>query len=177
MPHHVLSNVISFPTFGKAITLDDQGVYYAMNTHTGSIHSVFQLVYQDDWYLYQLESTGAEDEMSWSLLSENFDYLLNSMTTEQIRYHFSKPEYAEPRGAWQVIKNSKFGFGKFTPLQANEPIRYAMLVFTDNEMLTPILIHKAEEDASQNSESFANSDSYASSENLAKLKLVSLTAV
>jgi len=181
MPHHVLSNVISFPTFGKAITLDDQGVYYAMNTQTGSIHSVFQLVYQDDWYLYQLESAGDEDEMSWSLLSENFDYLLNSMTSEQIRYHFSRPEYAEPRGAWQVIKNSKFGFGKFTPLQAGEPIRYAMLVFTDNEMLTPILIHKAEEDAAQSSENLSNSKNYVSSEScansedttsFAKLKLV-----
>jgi hypothetical protein len=106
------------------------------------------------------------------------------MPTEEIRHHFSKPEYAEPRGAWQVIKNSKFGFGKFTPLQANEPIRYAMLVFASNEMLSPILIHKAEEDVSHDSESpassknlvssenFANSDSYVNSASLARLKLV-----
>jgi hypothetical protein len=194
MPHHVLnnvsSNVISFPSFGKAITLDDQGIYYAVNARTGSIYSVFQLVYQNDWYLYQLESTGDEDDMCWSLLTENLDHALCSMPTEEIRHHFSKPEYAEPRGAWQVIKNSKFGFGKFTPLQANEPIRYAMLVFASNEMLSPILIHKAEEDVSHGSESlvssenqvrstslvssenFANSDSYANSASLARLKLV-----
>lgn len=178
MPHHVSSNVISFPTFGKAITFDDQGIYYAMNTRTGSIHSVFQLVYQDDWYLYQLESTGDEDDMCWSLLTENVDYALCSMPTEQIRHHFSKPEYAEPRGAWQVIKNSKFGFGKFTPIQAGESIRYAILVFDSNEMLSPILIYKAEEEVLQSSENLANSESYANSEgfanskSLAKLKLV-----
>ena len=145
MPHHVSSNVVSFPSVGKAITLDDQGVYYAINRRTGSIHSVFQLVYQDDWYLYQLACNGDEDDMSWSLLSGNMDYALNSMTTEQIRFYFAKPEYLEPRGAWQVIKNSKFGIGKFTPLQAGEPIRYAMLVFKDGEMLRPILIHHAED--------------------------------
>jgi hypothetical protein len=158
MPHHVSSNVISFPSIGKAITLDDQGIYYALNTRTGSIHSVFQLVYQDEWYLYQLECVGDEDEMSWSLLSGNIDYALNSMTTEQIRAHFIKPEYLEPRGAWQVIKNSKFGIGKFTPSQAGEPILYAILVFKDGEMLSPILIHKAESEAeaqtSQTAESF-----------------------
>jgi hypothetical protein len=77
------------------------------------------------------------------------------MTTEQIRHHFSKPEYLEPRGAWQVIKNSTFGIGKFTPLQAGETIRYAILVFKDGEMLTPLLIHKAEAEAqtSQTTES------------------------
>lgn len=162
MPQHVssnvASNVIHFPAIGKAITLDDQGIYYALNTSTGAIHSVFQLVYQDDWYLYQLECAGDEGEMSWSLLSGNIDYALNSMTTEQIRAHFSKPEYLEPRGAWQVIKNSTFGIGKFTPLQAGEPIRYAILVFKDGEMLSPILIHKAETEAeaqtSQTTESF-----------------------
>lgn len=157
MPHHVssnvASNVIHFPAIGKAITLDDQGIYYALNSHTQTIHSVFQLVYQDDWYLYQLECAGDEDEMSWSLLSGNIDYALNSMTTEQIRHHFSKPEYLEPRGAWQVIKNSTFGIGKFTPLQAGAPIRYAILVFKDGEMLSPLLIHKAEAQTSQTTES------------------------
>lgn len=154
MPSSTSNNVIVFPTFGRAITLDDQGVYYALNTRTGSIHSVFQLTYQDDWYLYQLESNGDEDEMCWTLLSENIDYALNSMTTEQIRRQFAKPEYAEPRGAWQVIKNSKFGFGKFTPSQAGAPTRYAMLVFTGNQMHPPMLLHKAE-DALQNTEELA----------------------
>lgn len=148
MLSNVSNNVINFPSFGKAITLDDQGVYYAINTRTQAIHSIFQLVYQGyDWYLYQLESAENEDETRWSLLIGSADYVLHSMTSAQIRQHFSKPEYAEPRGAWQVIKNSKFGFGKFTPVQVGEPIRYAMLAFVDGEMLTPILIHKAEEPA------------------------------
>lgn len=157
MPHHVSSNVISFPTIGKAITLEDQGFYYAINRRTGTIHSVFQLVYQDDWYLYQLESNGDEDDMSWSLLSGTTDYALNSMTTEKIRIHFSKPEYNEPRGAWQVIHNSKFGIGKFTPIAAGESVRYAVLVFDEGEMLSPILIHKADTEGytDQTTESFA----------------------
>lgn len=159
MPHHISSNVanniIRFPTVGKAITLDDQGIYYAMNTRTGAIHSVFQLAYQDDWYLYQLECAGDEDEMSWSLLSDSMNYALNSMTSEQISYHFSKPEYLEPRGAWQVIKNARFGIGKFTPLQTGEQTRYAMLVFQGGEMQSPILINKAEAQTSQTSEPFA----------------------
>ncbi|MDI1308356.1 MAG: hypothetical protein PSV17_02835 [Methylotenera sp.] len=148
MPSNISSNVINFPSFGKPITLDDQGVYYAMNTRTQTIHSIFQLDYQgDDWYLFQLESTDNEDETRWSLLIGNVDYVLHSMASAQIKQHFSKPEYAEPRGAWQVIKNSKFGFGKFTPIQAAEPVLYAMLAFVDGEMLTPILIHKIEESA------------------------------
>jgi hypothetical protein len=146
IPSSILSNVINLPSFGKAITLADQGVYYAMNTRTQTIHSIFQLVYQgDDWCLYQLEPTDSEGGTRWSLLVGSVNYVLHSMTSTQIRQCFSKPEYAEPRGAWQVIKNSKFGFGKFTPTQTDEPIRYAMLVFVNGEMLTPILIHKAEE--------------------------------
>jgi hypothetical protein len=145
MPSNASNNVINFPSFGKAITLDDQGVYYAINTRTQTIHSIFQLVYEDDWYLYQLERAENDDDISWALLIGNVDYVLNSMTSTQIKQHFSKPEYAEPRGAWQVVRNSRFGFGKFTPVQAGEPIRYAMLAFVDGEMLTPILIHKAEE--------------------------------
>jgi hypothetical protein len=139
------NNVFSFPTFGKAITLDDQGVYYAMNVNTGAIHSIFQLVYEDDWYLFQLQKTRYEGEVCRVLMTDNTDYSLSSMTTEQIRQHFSKPQYAEPKGAWQVIRNSKFGFGKFTPAKPTEPLRYAMLTFIDNEMQMPILVYKAEE--------------------------------
>jgi hypothetical protein len=149
------SNVLSFPTFGKAITLDDKGIYYTMNTSTGSIHSVFQLIYEDDWYLYQLQRTSIEDEYCWALMTENVDYSLSSMTSEQIRHHFSKPEYAEPKGAWQVIRNSKYGFGKFTPTKANDPLRYAMILFSGNEMLMPVLIHKADEDVLQKVEEVA----------------------
>lgn len=149
------SNVLSFPTFGKAITLDDQGIYYTMNTSTGSIHSIVQLIYEDDWYLCQLQKTSVEDEYCWVPMTENADYTLNSMTSEQIRHHFSKPEYAEPKGAWQVIRNSKYGFGKFTPLKANAPIRYAMILFSGNEMLMPVLIHKADEEVLQKMEEVA----------------------
>jgi hypothetical protein len=85
-------------------------------------------------------------------MAEESGYTLQSMTTEEIGYHFSKPEYAEPRGAWQVIRNSKFGFGKFTPINGNDPIRYAMVLFSGNEMMMPILIHKAEEETLQMAE-------------------------
>jgi hypothetical protein len=146
------SNVFSFPTYGKAITLDDQGVYYTMNTSTGSIHSIFRLEYEDDWYLYQLQNTSREDEICWRLMAEGAGYSLQSMRTEEIGYHFAKPEYAEPRGAWQVIRNSKFGFGKFTPLNGNDPMRYAMILFEANEMVMPILIHRAEEETLQMAE-------------------------
>lgn len=141
------SNVFVFPTFGKAITLDDQGIYYTMNTSTGKIHSVFQLVYEDDWYLCKLQNDGEQDEARWAVMTESADYTLQSMTTDEIRRHFAKPEYAEPKGAWQVLRNSKFGFGKFTPLNPDEPVSYAMLLFTGNEMRMPMLVHKVEEGA------------------------------
>jgi hypothetical protein len=146
------SNIFSFPTYGKAITLDDQGMYYTMNTSTGTIHSIFRLEYEDDWYLYQLQNTNREDEICWRIMAEDADYSLQSMITEEIGYHFSKPEFAEPRGAWQVIRNSKFGFGKFTPLNAKDPIRHAIIVFEGNEMVMPLLIHKAEEEVLQMAE-------------------------
>ena len=152
MPSNVSSNVLSFPTYGKPITLDDQGTYYTLNTSTGEIHSVFRLEYDDDWYLYQLQNTSREDEICWRIMAEKTGYALQSMTSENIGHHFSKPEFAEPKGAWQVIRNSKFGFGKFTPLNANEPIRRAIIAFDGNEMLMPVLIHKAEEETMQMTE-------------------------
>jgi hypothetical protein len=140
------NNVFVFPTFGKAITLEDQGIYYTINTKTGKIHSVIQLVYDDDWYLYQLQNSGRDEDVCWTILAESANYALNSMTTEQIRRSFAKPEYAEPVGAWQVIKNSRFGIGKFTPLNPAEPVNYAMILFSGNEMHAPVLIHKAGEE-------------------------------
>lgn len=140
------SNVVVLPSFGKAITLDDQGLYYAVNTAKGTIHSVFQLVYEDEWYLYQLQEAHDEDGYYWTMLQADADFALNSMTTEEIRHHFNKPQYAEPVGGWQVIRNSKFGFGKFTPLTVHEAPSYALLQFDHNEMHSPILIHKADDD-------------------------------
>lgn len=152
MTSNVLSNVFSFPTYAKAITLGDQGTYYTMNTSTGAIHSIFRLEYEDDWYLYQLQNTSREDEICWRILAEDAGYALQSMTTEEIGCHFSKPEFAEPRGAWQVIRNSKFGFGKFTPINGNDPIRHAIIVFSGSEMAMPVLINRAEEDILQMAE-------------------------
>jgi hypothetical protein len=146
MPEILLDNVVALPMFGKPITLDDEGIYYAMHAATGAVHSVLKLVYKDDWYLYQLKNAPNEDEFYWSMLTGHGDYVLNSMTTDELRYRFCKPKYAEPKGAWQVIRNSRFGFGKFTPLGVQESPSYGLLVFSGNEMRAPLLIHKADED-------------------------------
>lgn len=139
------NNVFVFPTFGRAITLDDQGIFYSINPKTGSIISVFQLMYEDEWYLYQLQNTARENEFCWDIMAERHHYALNSMTTEEIRRNFSKPEFAEPVGAWQVLRNTKYGFGKFTPLAENAATMYALIPFAGNEMGMPILIHRADQ--------------------------------
>lgn len=154
-------NVYTIPSYGKAISLDDQGVYYTLNHQTGQIHSVFQLVYADDWYLYRLQKTAVEDtdeghQLSWNLMAASADYALESMDSEQINYYFSRPEYAEPRGAWQVIRNSQYGFAKFTPNNANADLKYALLVFQDRQMQMPVLIHKLEEQAQLAEESLVS---------------------
>lgn len=140
------SNVINLPTYGKAISLDDQGVYFVLNESTSTVQSIFQLAYDDEWYLYQLEKTSVEDEARWSVMAEGDDLTLMSMPTAELTKYFSRPEYAEPRGAWQVIRNGKYGFGKFTPVDQSQPISHAMLLFSDNEMLEPVRIHKADEE-------------------------------
>jgi hypothetical protein len=144
------SNVFNIPVYGKPITLDEQGVYYAKNRKTGGINNVFNLVYEDDeWYLYQLKNTGKDGEMGWVILADNGDYPLKSISTESIKYYFDKPEYQEPKGAWQVMRNSRYGFGKFTPIHTEEDIRYAMILFSGTEMLVPLLILKAEDEGLQ----------------------------
>lgn len=140
------SNVINLPTYGKAISLDDQGIYFVLNAHTSALQSVFQLVYDDEWYLYQLEKIEKESETNWAIMAEDADCALISVPTAELRRYFSKPEYAEPRGAWQVIRNSKYGFGKFTPVDTNEAESHAMILFSGNEMLMPVRIHKADEE-------------------------------
>lgn len=144
------SNVFNIPVYGKPITLDEQGVYYAKNRKTGGINNVFNLVYEDDeWYLYQLKNTGKDGEMGWVILADNGDYPLKSISTESIKYYFDKPEFQEPKGAWQVMRNSRYGFGKFTPIHTEEDIRYAMILFSGTEMLVPLLILKAEDEGLQ----------------------------
>lgn len=144
------NNVYNIPVYGKPIELDDQGVYYAINRKTGDINNVFQLIYEDDeWYLYQLKNTGKNGEMGWVILADNGDYALKSLSSEEVRYHFDKPQYTEPKGAWQLMRNSRYGFGKFTPIHAEENVRYAMILFSGTEMLVPLLIIKVEDESLQ----------------------------
>ncbi len=141
------NNVYNIPVYGKPIELDDQGVYYAINRKTGDINNVFQLVYEDgEWYLYQLKNTGKNGEMGWVILADNGDYPLKSLPIEDIKRHFDKPEYVEPKGAWQLMRNSRYGFGKFTPIHADDQVRFAMILFSGSEMLVPLLIIKAEDE-------------------------------
>ncbi len=149
------NNVYNIPVYGKPIEPDEQGIYYAINRKTGDINNVFQLVYESttiartneekNWYLYQLKNTGKNGEMSWVILADHGDYPLKEVSTEEIKHHFDKPEYAEPKGAWQLIRNSRYGFGKFTPIHADENIRFAMILFSGAEMLVPLLILKADD--------------------------------
>jgi hypothetical protein len=139
------NNVYNIPVYGKPIELDEQGIYYAINRKTGEINNVFQLVHEDDeWYLYQLKNTGKNGEMGWVILADNGDYPLKSLSTEEIKHLFDKPEYLEPKGAWQLLRNSRYGFGKFTPMNADEDVRFAMILFSGTEMLVPLLILKAD---------------------------------
>jgi hypothetical protein len=139
------NNVYNIPVYGKPIELDEQGIYYAINRKTGDINNVFQLVYEDDeWYLYQLKNIGKNGEMGWVILADNGDYPLKNLSTEEVKHHFDKPEYIEPKGAWQLMRNSRYGFGKFTPLNADEDVRFAMILFSGAEMLVPLLILKAD---------------------------------
>ncbi len=145
------NNVYNIPLYGKPIELEEQGIYYAINRKTGEINNVFQLVCEgntqegQDWYLYQLKNTGKDGEMGWVILADNGDYPLKSVSSDEVKHHFDKPEYAEPKGAWQLMRNSRYGFGKFTPIHADENVRFAMILFSGAEMLVPLLILKAED--------------------------------
>jgi hypothetical protein len=150
------NNVYNISIYGKPIELADQGVYFAKNKKTGAVNNVFHLVYEDDdWYLYQLKNTNKNGEMGWVILADNGDYPLKSIASEEIKHHFDKPEYAEPKGAWQLMRNSRYGFGKFTPVQAENQIKYAMVLFSGGDMpgmpkmLVPLLIQKAEDEVLQ----------------------------
>lgn len=154
-------NVFNLPIYGRPITLEDAGIYYAINRKTGGINNVFHLAYETtvaqdgDWYLYQLKNTSKDGEMGWVILADHGDYPLKSVCSEEIKQHFDKPEYAEPKGAWQLIRNSRYGFGKFTPLHADTEQRYAMILFSNTAtlgdtgmpaMLVPLLIQKADDE-------------------------------
>lgn len=152
------NNVFNLPIYGKPIELSDAGVYYANNKKTGAINNVFHLAYETDlnkegeWYLYQLKNTSKDGEMGWVILADNGDYPLKSCGVDEIKHHFDKPEYAEPKGAWQLIRNSRYGFGKFTPIHHDDSIKYAMVLFSNEEklarpkMLVPLLIQKGDDE-------------------------------
>ena len=149
------NNVYNIPVYGKPIALDERGIYYAINRKTGDINNVFQLVYEgntqedQNWYLYQLKNTGTNGEMGWVILADNGDYPLKSVSSEEIKHHFDKPDYAEPKGAWQLMRNSRYGFGKFTPIHAEDNVRFALILFSGTEMLVPLLILKADDHSLQ----------------------------
>ena len=90
--------------------------------------------------------------MGWVILADNGDYPLKSCGVDEIKHHFDKPEYAEPKGAWQLIRNSRYGFGKFTPIHHDDSIKYAMVLFSNEEklarpkMLVPLLIQKGDDE-------------------------------
>lgn len=140
----------STPMLGQPIVLEDQGIYYTLNRNTGGINNVFQLVYEDDnWYLYQLKNTSKDGDMGWVILADQGDYALNSVASGTVRELFDRPEFAEPKGAWQLLRNQRYGFGKFTPIASEAETRYAMILFSGEDMLVPLLIEKAKDELLQ----------------------------
>ena len=109
---------------------------------------MFNLVFEDeDWYLYQLKNIDKEGEMGWVILADQGDYALKAVAQEEVERYFSKPEYLEPKGAWQLMRNSRYGFGKFTPESVEMGIHYGMILFSGDEMLVPLLIEKTQDEA------------------------------
>ncbi len=142
------NNAFNTPIYGKPIERDDQGVYYAINRKTGGINNVFNLVFEDeDCYLYQLKNLDKDGEMGWFILADQGDYALKPVSQEEVERYFSKLEYLEPKGAWQLMRNSRYGFGKFTPESSEMGIHYGMILFSGDEMLVPLLIEKAQDEA------------------------------
>lgn len=140
------SNVLPFPQIGRAINADDQGVYFAVHAKTGRVHSILRLDFEKEWYLHQLQPLGNE-LYAWHLMAEHANDPLVSMTQQEIAIYFDRPEFAEPEGAWQVLYNSRFGFGKFTPADTQQPTRYAIIPFNEAQMGMPVLLTKADEAA------------------------------
>jgi hypothetical protein len=134
----------------KPIELNDQGFYYAVNRKTGGINNVFQLVCEEDeWYLYQLKNIDKEGGMAWVILADQGDYALAPVDADEVQRYFSKPEYLEPKGNWQVMRNARYGFGKFTPESLEMNVSYGMILFSGDDMLVPLFIAKAEDGLAQ----------------------------
>ncbi|MEE9331904.1 MAG: hypothetical protein V3U89_06700 [Methylophilaceae bacterium] len=131
----------------KSIKLNDEGIYYAVNRKTGGINNVFQLVNEDgQWFLYQLKNTDKEGGMGWVILADQGDYALIDVDVEVVERYFAKPEYLEPKGSWQIMRNSRYGFGRFTPESIEMKVHFGMILFSGDEMLVPLLLEKAEDE-------------------------------
>ena len=138
------TNLFVLPRLGESIHQQDLGIYYILNHHTGRVRSLIQLVRENvHWYLMQLQPIADGLDYRWSVMSREQDCALKAVTDKQIAHYFSKPEYAEPSGAWQVMRNADFGFAKFTPIDAPHEVSYAILTFDGEEMNVPIRLHKA----------------------------------
>ncbi len=136
---------------GAPITLDECGFYIAHNRADGTINSVFNLRYENDnWWLSQLKHVAATadepEALFWVVLGSNQgdgdDAVLQSMPTAEMQQWLFRPELQDLPGGWQVLRNTRFGFGKFTPTKPNLSTSYAFLRFRDGQMLGPILIEK-----------------------------------
>ncbi len=139
----------------QSIDAEDQGVYYAINRKTGDINNIFYFVFEADtnkehaWYLYQLKNTDKDGGMGWVILADQGDYALETVPEEEVERYFAKPEYLEPKGSWQLSRNSRYGFGKFAPESAEMDIQYGIILFSGDEMLVPLLIQKATDELLQ----------------------------
>jgi hypothetical protein len=150
----VANNLFVLPRLGQTIRQEDSGIYYILNQQTGRVRSLIQLVRENlHWYILQLQPIADGLDYRWSVLSRENDCALKTATDRQIAHYFSKPEYTEPVGAWQVMRNADFGFGKFTPIESPEEISYAILTFEGDEMKAPIRLHKAPSEWLQESNS------------------------
>lgn len=141
------TNLFVLPRLGESILPHDTGLYYILNQQTGRVRSLIQLVRENmHWYLMQLQPIADGLDYRWSVLSRDTAYALQPASDKQIAHYFAKPEYAEPSGAWQVLRNSDFGFGKFTPMGAPQAVSFAILTFDGEDMHPPIRLHRAPED-------------------------------
>lgn len=138
------NNLFVLPRLGQSIRLEDSGIYYILNQQTGRVRTLIQLACENlHWYMLQLQPIADGLDYRWSILSRQNDCALETATDKQIAHYFSKAEYAEPAGAWQVMRNADFGFGKFTPIEAPDQVSYAILTFDGEEMKAPVRLHKA----------------------------------
>jgi hypothetical protein len=137
---------------GSPITLDECGFYIAHNRADGSINSIFNLRYENDnWWMSQLKHVAATidepEAIFWLALGDGVDDALQSMPTAELQQWLQRPELQDLPGGWQVLRNARFGFGKFTPSDRNLSIRFAFLRFREGQMLGPILIEKTQDPA------------------------------